>query len=275
MIPALDARAAQWGVTLMRTVTTPTSLIAFGTRGDEPVVLKLARQQRDEWTGGRVAAAFGGSGMVRVLEHADGAVLLEELRPGTSLAAMVASGDDANAMDVLADVVRRMAEASAPTLGCPTAEDWGAAFDAYLSSGDGQVPPDTVQHARDVYAELCRTQTDVRLLHGDLQHYNVLRDARRGWVAIDPKGVVAETEFEFGAALRNPHGQPALYTRAAINRRIGRIADTGLPIDADRVRAWAFAQAVMSAIWSVEDDGRVDRNGPALAVAAALRAAVE
>jgi streptomycin 6-kinase len=46
----------------------------------------------------------------------------------------------------------------------------------------------------------------VRLLHGDLQHYNVLLDRKRGWLAIDPKGVVAEGEFELGAALRNPIG---------------------------------------------------------------------
>ena len=42
------------------------------------------------------------------------------------------------------------------------------------------------------------------LLHGDLQHYNVLLDKDRGWVAIDPKGVVGELEYEVGALLRNP-----------------------------------------------------------------------
>jgi streptomycin 6-kinase len=38
----------------------------------------------------------------------------------------------------------------------------------------------------------------------DLHHYNVLSDSGRGWLAIDPKGLVGEVEYEVGAAIRNP-----------------------------------------------------------------------
>ena len=72
-----------------------------------------------------------------------------------------------------------------------------------------------------MFAELCASQRGVRLLHGDLQHYNVLFDRRRGWVSIDPKGVLGEPEYEIGAALRNP-ARPALYAvRAIVERGCG------------------------------------------------------
>ncbi|MGH7539761.1 MAG: hypothetical protein ACRELC_02060, partial [Gemmatimonadota bacterium] len=65
----LATQARAWGVTLERVVATPTSLVGFGRRGEERVVLKSARAPHDEWDAGAVAAAFRGHGVVRVLEH--------------------------------------------------------------------------------------------------------------------------------------------------------------------------------------------------------------
>jgi streptomycin 6-kinase len=41
------------------------------------------------------------------------------------------------------------------------------------------------------------------LLHGDLHHENMLFDASRGWVAIDPKGVIGPKLMECGRFLHN------------------------------------------------------------------------
>jgi streptomycin 6-kinase len=54
-----------------------------------------------------------------------------------------------------------------------------------------------------------------------------------------------------------------------VERRI-RCFERHLPIDADRVIEWAYAQAVLSAIWTVEDEGVVPASDPALRLAAAL-----
>jgi streptomycin 6-kinase len=94
------------------------------------------------------------------------------------------------------------------------------------------------------------------LLHGDLQHYNVLFDNDHGWVAIDPKGVVGELEYEVGAILRNPVDLPEYYTTPAIiNRRLRTLTDL-LNLNHSRALNWSFAQAVLSAIWQVEDGER-------------------
>ena len=121
-----------------------------------------------------------------------------------------------------------------------------------------------------MYFELCATQQTRLLLHGDLQHYNVVFDQSRGWLTIDPKGVVAEREFEVGPFLRNPHEMPALYSDSAVVvHRLTRLC-RGLQLDYTRAIRWAFAQAVLSATWGVEDNGFTDPDCPALLLARAI-----
>ena len=110
-----------------------------------------------------------------------------------------------------------------------------------------------VESAQKTYLKLAATQRNTRLLHGDLQHYNVLFDSDRGWVAIDPKGVIGETEYEIGAAMRNPVERPDLFlSPQTITRRLKQFTGR-LNLDYDRTVRWTFAQSVLSAIWSVED----------------------
>jgi streptomycin 6-kinase len=261
----------RWNVSVGRVIETQTSILAFGVRQSDVVVLKVVRSPSDEWHTGGATAAFKGHGLVRVHEFEPGAVLMEQLTPGTPAVDLISACAEEEADNALMSVILEMIEISPATIGFPTSEDWGHAFDSYLSSTDRQIPAQLVQHAGETYKQLCRTQSPVRLLHGDLQHYNVLSDRTRGWAAIDPKGVVAELEFELGAVLRNPHGCPELYATApVVVRRIDRFA-ARLPIDRERVAAWAYAQAVLSAIWSVEDSGTVESDAPALQLATALR----
>jgi streptomycin 6-kinase len=250
---------------------TRTSQIAFGRRGEEAVVLKLSTTIGDEKDSGAIAAAFAGHGMVRVLEHERGAALLERLSPGTALADVVNAGDDERATDAIAQLVSLLLQINPSVDGYTTVEQWGLGFDRYIESGDYQIPGELVADAHGRYRNLCSTQGARRLLHGDLQHYNVLADDKRGWVAIDPKGVVGEIEFELGAALRNPHEIPDLYaTTSAVERRIGQFA-SALRLDAARILEWAYVQGVLSAIWTTEDDGFVSPVDPALCLAATIR----
>ena len=91
------------------------------------------------------------------------------------------------------------------------------------------------------------------MLHGDLHHDNIVFDEQRGWLAIDPKGLLGEREYEFGAMLRNPTAKPELFTDASvIHSRVDIISEC-LVLNKGRILAWAFAQGVLSAIWSIED----------------------
>jgi streptomycin 6-kinase len=269
----LKARIAErvkaWGVRAERALASETSALVFGTSAGRPVVLKVARGQGDEWRSGEIAAAFGARGVVQVYEHVGGAALLERLVPGTPLVSLVRAGRDDEATDVLTALLLRISPDDPPP-GCATVEALGLAFDRYLATNDARIPRKLAEHAQRVYAELARAQRNPALLHGDLQHYNVLLDEKRGWIAIDPKGVVGELEYEIGAALRNPVELPDLLASPeVIERRLGRFQDA-LGIDVDRARAWAFAQGVLSAIWSIEDGHAVDASAPALRLATAI-----
>ena len=266
----LDVRSRAWRVTVEETRETPTSLIAFGQRGGEPLVIKLVKGEGDEWESGEIVATFEGRGVVRVHDYVDGALLLERLVPGRPLSALAVGGSDDEATRIIAGVIGEMSPRSAPARAA-TVEGWGEGFRRYVESGDAQVSPELVEHGMDVYASLAESQGKRRLLHGDLQHYNVLLDDRHGWVAIDPKGVTGEMEYEAGAMLRNPNEAPELLARpATIERRVWMLADA-LALDARRVLAWGFAQAVLSAIWGVEDGFVVTPRSPSLLLAEAIR----
>ncbi|HKQ75568.1 MAG TPA: aminoglycoside phosphotransferase family protein [Blastocatellia bacterium] len=271
----VEERVRDWGVAVQDILETQSSFIVFGNRGNQPVVLKVIRQPGDEWRCGEVLAAFDGMGTARVYEHIEGAALLERLNPGISLASIALEGRDEEATEILADVIGRMSHSPEPTRewskALVSAQDWGKGFQSYLASGDNQISRSLVEQGQRLYFDLCASQRDVRLLHGDLQHYNVLFDSDRGWLAIDPKGVIGEIEYEIGASLRNPYEKPELFASPeTIERRLSCFA-AKLKLDADRALAWGFAQAVLSAIWSVEDGFAVDAGTPSIKLANAIR----
>jgi streptomycin 6-kinase len=249
--------ARRWRVEIDSSTRTESSLIAFGRRDSDPVVLKVVKSPGDEWRSGEVAHAFSGRGMVRVLEWGDGAALFERLVPGSALVELTRQSRDVAATEILAGVIASMSPDAAPSW-CPTVIDWGRGFARYLESGDTRIPEPLVRRASETYAELCGTQRDTRLLHGDLQHYNVLLDDQRGWLAIDAKGVIGEVEYELGALLRNPAELPAVFADPTTIDRRATTLSSRLGLDAGRVLRWAFAQAVLSAIWHVEDGYDVD-----------------
>jgi streptomycin 6-kinase len=266
----LPAKAAQWHVTLDEVRDTGTSVLGFGVRDGRRVVLKVIKKADDERHSGAVLRAFGGDGAVRVLEAEAGAVLLERLDPGEQLVNMVRRGADDEATTILAQVIVKLANHTPPAE-CPGVADWGRGFERYARSGDVQIPYGLVEQGQAVYEQLTSSQRTTMLLHGDLQHYNVLFDRGRGWIAIDPKGVVGELEYEVGALLRNPVELPGLFAnRATVDRRL-KILTTALPLDHARTIRWSFAQAVLSAIWSVEDREPINLNSPALQLARTLK----
>jgi streptomycin 6-kinase len=254
-----DEHISAWRVSAERWVETRSSILILGRRGGDPVVLKVGKDVE-------ILDLFDGKGTARVYEHAEGAVLLELVAPATPLASLTCAGHDERASEVLAGVIAEMSP-RAPAATVPTVPDWGKS----LAQPSGAIPDALLSEARRVYFELAHSQSHVRLLHGDLHHHNVLFDSRRGWLAIDPKGVIGELEYEVGAALRNPCERPDLFTQAAtIEKRVACFARV-LSLDPARILAWGFAQAVLAAVWEVEDQGILDAGHAWIALADAIR----
>jgi streptomycin 6-kinase len=268
---ALAEHAERWNVVLENEISeTRSGLIGYGTRDGNAVVLKVPMSRTDEAMAAAALKHFGPSSAVKLIECADsGVVLIERAVPGTHLTELVLKGDDRQATQVMCDLMAFMHKPPPASPNFPTVEDWGLGFSRYLATGDKALAPDLVQRARDVFDSLCSTQGARCLLHGDLHHDNVVWDKRSGWRVIDPKGVIGEPAYEAGAALRNPTDDPRWFAdESIIEKRIAIFAER-LSHDPRRLRAWAYAQAVLSAIWSIEDGEDPERG---LATAAALEA---
>jgi len=93
------------------------------------------------------------------------------------------------------------------------------------------------------------------LMHGDLHHYNILL-SQRGWLAIDPKGVIGPAGYEVGPFMMNPRNINLNGSRFKVQakRRID-ILHEHLDFERERIIEWSLAHAVLSAWWSFEENG--------------------
>jgi streptomycin 6-kinase len=90
-------------------------------------------------------------------------------------------------------------------------------------------------------------------VHQDLHGGNILR-SERGWLAIDPKPLVGEREFDVASLLRDRRDQLVLDPDAAarMRRRLDVFSER-LELDRERARGWGVAHALA---WGFEH-GRV------------------
>jgi streptomycin 6-kinase len=243
---------------------------AEGRRG-ERLVLKLSVPAQGLLCEVETLLAFGGRGAARLLDSdtGRGAMLLERLEPGTALATLCEE-DDGAATAAAAAVMRKLPRAAPrrPDL-FQTAADWGQGFARCrerFGGGPGPFPQRLFEEAETLYAQLLASSAEPALLHGDLHHGNILAAARAPWLAIDPQGVVAEPAFEVGALLRNPSPQLLRFPNPArvTERRVAQLSEE-LGFERARVRGWGLAQAVLSAWWTIEDEGELGEDGYAVA----------
>ena len=220
-------------------------------------VLKLGVPHNDFMNEMAALRLYDGAGMVKLLAgDVDlGAMLLERLMPGTSLSSL---GDDERATSVAAQVMRQSWRPPPPEHQFPTVSDWASGLENLrerFAGTTGPISAPLVEKAETLFSELIGTMGAPVLLHGDLHHDNILSAVREPWLAIDPKGVVGEAEYEVGAFVRNrllTGPKPEML----LARRVDQFVDE-LGFGRERIVGWSLAQAVLSAWWSFEDTGHV------------------
>jgi streptomycin 6-kinase len=260
-LPAIAAEcAARWSLTLGEPFILTYNYVLAVTRHDgTPAVLKLGYPADSEFHSEMAALQlFDGHGMSRLLEHDAGlgGMLLERLEPGDSLQGLP---EIERAISIACGIMRQLWRPAPENHVFPTVARWGQGFDrvrGMFGGTSGPLPADLYDEAQRRYEELTATQSEHVLLHGDLHYGNILSALREPWLAIDPKGLIGEREYDVGDLLRNRVEEmlESPDPRAAAARRIDQISEE-LGFDRERVRAWCFCQAVLSALWSVEDHG--------------------
>ena len=201
--------------------------------GDTPAMLKVARGE-EERRGASLMAWWDGTGAARVLAHHGDAILLERATGRRSLTSMAHQGHDDEASRIICGVAAKLHvhHGSTPATLVPLS-NWCAEL-SHAAGTDGGI----FTQAAATAGELVASPQEVCVLHGDLHHGNVLDFGERGWLAIDPKGLIGDRGFDFADILCNPdsadcdesgaHGSPDRCGRRSGPARPGATAALGL-----------------------------------------------
>jgi streptomycin 6-kinase len=258
-LPDLLKLAAQrWELVLGEPFLLSYNYVCAATQKDgSEAVLKIGVPNPELTSEINALLLYHGQGACHLLE-ADaglGMLLLERLRPGTMLVSLT---DDDQATAIAADVMKMIHRPAPSPEGFLSLRGW---FDEmkklrpHFGGGTGPFPKKSFATAEGLIAELFAEQRPQVLLHGDFHHFNILLSGR-GWLVIDPKGVIGPAEYEVGPLLMNPYNV-MLKESEAIRRTERRIAilSERLDFNPQRLRAWAICHSVLSSFWDMAEDG--------------------
>lgn len=244
------------------------NFVAFAKRGDEQVVLKMGVPNPEFKSEMATLRLFDGEGACRLIDYDEEKywMLLERLQPGVMLSTLE---DDEEATHIAADVMLKIWRPleSDSLLSHKQASglqsfirlsDW---FDGLkklrpaFDGGTGPLNEKLVERVEASVKDFFVENHQPVLMHGDFHHYNIL-SSERGWLVIDPKGVIGPACYEVGPLLLNPW--PDLLSRSnyrqMTQRRIDILHERS-GFERERIREWALAHAILSAWWSLEDHG--------------------
>lgn len=232
--------------------------------------LKPFDDVEDELRGAHYLSWRDGTGAVRLLgfegrqmllEHAGERMLVDELN----------ENGDRHATEVAAEVIGRLLSPSdKPPPGDlqPLRQRFDSLFKKAL--GPSCEAKSLYVEAAAIAEHLLSNPHEQRVLHGDLHHDNVLY-GERGWLAIDPKGLIGDPGFDAANFFYNP-----LDRQADLCVQPKRIADMAeifartLGQRPDVILDHAIAWGCLSASWHAEDGNETDEASE-LSVVEAVR----
>jgi streptomycin 6-kinase len=278
-LPTLVERAAQrWGLTDIRPVPNLSyNFVAFARAAARSnpasqgraaeVVLKIGPPNPELASEMAALRLYEGRGCCGLLEadQGDYAFLIERLLPGLMLSDLE---DDERATHIAAEVMQRlwqMSPSNSPHLQGNWGEgqgevfnqlsDWFAALDELrprFEGGTGPFPKELVERVEALLPELFADPLVPVLMHGDFHHFNVL-SSERGWLAIDPKGVIGPRGYECGPLLINPWDDFARRADAvALTQRRVAILSERLGLERETILGWGIGHSLLSAWWDFD-----------------------
>lgn len=187
---------------------------------NENQVLKVPFQGEELQSGFRASLVLESRGGPKVFasELDTGSVLMERIRPGTTLSD--AHLPESEAIAIFIQAIKKLR--NAPTDGMLPVEQYFTGTHPLLKKLIDTSPPPV-------------------FLHGDLHHGNILAGPSGSWITIDPKGLYGDPNFEAAAFLRNPTDDlgDANHMNALADSRL-RILETSFGWDPARMVAWCW-----------------------------------
>ncbi len=250
---ALDTYCKKWDLSepaiLASTFTSEVYRVKFN---GHRAVLKIFNEKgiKFESRGAIVLRCFDGKGAVRLLNADSDAHLLEHA-DGKPLKELVARGSDDEATAVISEVLNKLHSYAGPIPeGLISMErNFRSLFQKIKTA-----PSDSIYAVGAHLAQrLVETEQEVRVLHGDIHHENILESSDRGWVAIDPQCLVGERTYDIANAFYNPNGFLNMVESTDTIERRCAIYSKQMNLDRQRILEYAFAYGCLSACWCLED----------------------
>ena len=250
---AFDYYLALWQLTpdgdLM--ATRSSRLLPVRCRDGTAAMLKIAIEE-EERQGAALMAWWEGAGAARVLEREGDALLLERALGRSSLAAKARSERDDEATRIISAVAARLhAPRPQPVPSLVPLSLWFRDLEPAAARHGG-----VLLRASTTARELLAAPQEITVLHGDLHHGNILDFGPRGWLAIDPKGLLGERGFDFANIFCNP--DPAVATAPGRLKRQVEIVAEAAGLERSRLLKWILAYAGLSAAWTLGEGKRPD-----------------
>jgi streptomycin 6-kinase len=293
-LPALIEDASQrWGLRNVQPVPNLSyNFVAFANRDNQDVVLKIGVPHDGLRSEIATLRLFCGEGACQLLEADEekGFLLLERLHPGLMLSTLE---DDEAATHIAAEVMKKIWRSPALPGTCARGKcaphlsltvrcqggasvDYGATntplrsaraefillsdwFDglndlrAMFEGGTGPLDEKLVARTEQAVKDFLVENHMPILMHGDFHHFNIL-SSERGWLVIDPKGLIGPAGYEVGPFMINPWGS---LSDGVSNRLLLRRVDIlheHLGWERERILEWSLAHGILSAWWGIEDN---------------------
>jgi streptomycin 6-kinase len=212
-----------------------------------PAMLKIA-MDAEEKIGNRLMTWWDGEGSARVLAHSEDAILLERAESGTALVDLAQSGHDDEATRIVCAVVARLhANRAKPLPDLVPLEMWFEALESAAAT-HGRILSITAAIARNLLGE----PREVGVLHGDIHHGNILWFGNRGWLAVDPKGLIGERGFDYANMFCNPDPETAT-APDRFARRVQVVVEVA-KVGHTRLLQWVLAWAGLSSAWLLDQE---------------------
>ena len=242
-----DKYLARWQLTPEgQPIITPTSRLLPVRAGDVSAILKIAVHE-EEKRGNLLMSWWAGRGAAPVLAQDTDALLMERAEDGISLADIAHGGRDDDASRIMCAVLDELrAPRGQPLPDLVPLAQWFEPPQAAAHSHGGNFRASACAASK-----LLANPREIAVLHGDMHHRNVLKFGARGWLAIDPKGLLGERYFDYANILCNPDHELAT-APGRLRKQMNVIAEAA-HLDPARLNMWVVAWAGLSAAFSLQD----------------------
>lgn len=242
---------------------THSSLLWPVTRAGNKLMLKIANPNDDEAYAGEMLAFYGEHGAVGLIESDGHIQLLERIEDiHATLEDLSGTDRDDEATHIICDVIAKLhAATGTPPAHLVPFSSRSISFRRHVD--EGKVIPQELQLFKTAYHlsdELIEETKDTFMpLHGDIHHGNILWSSRRGWLAIDPKGINGPRIYEYANMLCNPYAHAAMVENAKTMDRRASIITEKTTLNKELLLQFTFLHAIQCLAWSTNEAFRVHR----------------